>query len=87
MTKLVASAFIANGALAVYLDNQLIMQNSDAVTVELETGQEYIIHWFVKGEVGQTFSITISAPKEAQFQLTRAIPKAKKDLGTFRFSC
>ncbi|MBX2914401.1 MAG: hypothetical protein KF856_03905 [Cyclobacteriaceae bacterium] len=87
MTKLVASAFIANGSLLVYLDNQLIMQNSDAVTVDLEPGHEYIIHWFVKGDVGQTFSITISAPKEAQFQLTRAIPKAKKDLGTFRFSC
>ena len=87
MTKLVASAFIAQGTLAVYLNNQLIMQNSDSATVELETGQDYIVHWFVQGEAGTTFSITISSPTEAQFQLTRAVPKGKKDLGTFRFSC
>ncbi|MBN8576743.1 MAG: hypothetical protein KF775_09165 [Cyclobacteriaceae bacterium] len=87
MIQLVASTFIAQGTLLVYLDNNLIIQNSDTVTVELEAGQEYILHWFVKGEVGSTFSITVSAPREAQFQLTRAISNAKKDLGTFRFSC
>ncbi|MCW5910123.1 MAG: hypothetical protein KIT62_03565 [Cyclobacteriaceae bacterium] len=87
MIKLVASTFMSHGMLSVYLDNQLIMQNSDSVTVELDPGQEYILHWFVRGDAGNTFSITISSPKEAQFQLTRAIPKAKKDFGSFRFSC
>jgi hypothetical protein len=87
MVKLVASTFIAQGTLKVYLDNALIMQNSDSVTIDLEPGQAYILHWFVLGESGNAFSITISSPSDAQFQLTRTISKEKKDLGTFRFSC
>ena len=87
MIKLVASTFIAQGTLQVYLDNNLIMENSDSISIELESGRAYILHWFVTGDVGNTFSITISSPSEAQFQLTRTISREKKDLGTFRFSC
>jgi hypothetical protein len=87
MAQLVTSTFIAQGTLILYLDNQVIIQNCDSVTVELKSGQEYIVHWFVQGVTGTTFSINISSPKEAQFQLTRSIPKAGKDLGTFKFSC
>ncbi|MFZ5999310.1 MAG: hypothetical protein ACOYW3_02295 [Bacteroidota bacterium] len=85
MVKLIASTFISEGSLWLYLDNQLIMQNSDSVTVELEEGQEYIVHWFVKGTPGSSYSITISSPKEAQYQLTRCIPRSKKDFGTYSF--
>ena len=86
MVKLVASTFISGGVLWLYLDNKLIIQNSDSVSVELEEGQEYIIHWFVQGAPGIPYSITISAPREAQFQLTRAMVKGKKDFGAFRFT-
>jgi hypothetical protein len=86
MVTLVASTFISNGSLWLYLDNKLIIQNSDSVSVELEEGQDYIIHWFVQGEPGNPYSITISAPREAQFQLTRAMVKSKKDFGAYRFS-
>ncbi len=87
MVTLVASTFISSGSLWLYLDNKLIIQNSDSVSVELEEGQEYIIHWFVQGAPGNPYSITISSPRDAQFQLTRAIVKNKKDFGAYRFSC
>lgn len=86
MAKLVASTFIGNGTLWLYLDNELIMHNSDSVSVELEDGQEYVIHWFVQGTPGTSYSITTSAPREAQLQLTRTIMKSKKDFGAYRFS-
>jgi hypothetical protein len=87
MVTLVASTFISSGSLWLYLDNKLITQNSDSVSVELEEGQEYVIHWFVEGMPGHPYSITISSPRDAQFQLTRTIVKNKKDFGAYRFSC
>lgn len=85
MTKLIISTFIGQGNLWLYLDNELIMQNSDSVTVELEEGQEYIVHWFVKGVPGSSYSITVSSPREAQYQLTRGIGKGEKGLGSIHF--
>jgi hypothetical protein len=85
MAKFVASTFIGSGSLWLYLDNELVMQNSDTLTLELEDNAEYIVHWFVKGAAGSSYSITISSPREAQYQLTRVIGKTKKDFGTFKF--
>jgi hypothetical protein len=85
MAKLIASTFIASGELWLYLDNKLIMQNSDSVTVELEEDTEYILHWFVKGMPGSSYSITISSPKEAQYQLTKGLEMGGKDHGCFKF--
>ncbi len=85
MAKLVASTFIGNGSLWLYLDDKLIMQNSDTLTMELEDDSEYILHWFVKGTPGGSYSITISSPREAQYQLTRVIGKNGKADGGFRF--
>lgn len=84
MAKLIASTFIASGELWLYLDNKLIMQNSDSITMELQEGQEYIVHWFVRGVPGSSYSITISSPKEAQYQLTKCV-SLFKDFGSYRF--
>lgn len=86
MAKLIASTFIASGELWLYLDNKLIMQNSDSVTMELEEGQEYIVHWFVQGTPGSSYSITISSPKEAQYQLTRVVGRGGKNYGAIEFN-
>ena len=85
MTKLVASTFIGSGSLWLYIDNKLIVQNSESVTVDVKEGQEYFVHWFVQGIHGNSYSITISSPREAQFQLTRTLAASGKDLGSFRF--
>ena len=84
MAKLVASTFIGNGSLWLYLDDELIIENSDSITMELEDGKECIMHWFVKGTPGSSYSITISSPREAQFQLTKVIGKGDKDWGGFK---
>jgi hypothetical protein len=86
MAKLIASTFIASGELWLYLDNKLIMQNSDSVTVELEEDTEYIVHWFVQGTPGSSYSITISSPREAQYQLTKGLPKSGKSHSTLLFN-
>ncbi len=85
MAKLIASTFVGEGSLWLYLDNELIMQNSDLVTVELEEGREYIVHWFVKGAPGSSYSITISSPRDAQYQLTRGMGSGGKDFGGYEF--
>jgi hypothetical protein len=86
MAKLVASTFIGSGSLWLYLDNELVMQNSDTLTLELEDNAEYIVHWFVKGAAGSSYSITISSPRDAQYQLTRILGRSGKDKGGFFFN-
>jgi hypothetical protein len=85
MTKLVASTFIGNGSLWLYLDNTLIMSNSDTITIELNSGEDYVVHWFIRGIPGSSYSITISSPREAQFQLTRVIGQSGKGMDGFQF--
>jgi hypothetical protein len=86
MVRFTASTFISSGSLWLYLDNQVVMQNSDSVTAELEEGGvEYIVHWFVMGSPGTPYSITISSPRGAQFQLTKMLGVSGKDHGAYRF--
>lgn len=85
MAKLVASTFIVNGSLWLYLDDKLIMQNSDSITLELGEEAEYVVHWFVKGVPGSSYSITISSPRDAQYQLTMLLSKGGKSYGAMKF--
>lgn len=85
MAKLVASTFVGSGSLWLYLDHKLIMQNSDTAALELEDDKEYIVHWYVSGQAGNPYSITISSPKEAQFQLTKILKSSGKDHGVLNF--
>jgi hypothetical protein len=85
MTKLIASTFAGSASLWLYLDNHLVMQNSDTLTMELGGDDGYTVHWFVSGAPGSSYSITISSPKGAQFQLTKAIDRTGKDSGGFQF--
>lgn len=85
MAKLVASTFIGSGSLWLYLDNELVMQNSDTLTLEIEDNAEYIVHWFVKGVPGSSYSITISSPREAQYQMTRGLGRSGKGFDSFHF--
>ena len=82
---MMASTHVGSGSLLLYLDNQVIMQNTESVIVELEENRDYIIHWFVQGAAGTQYSVTISSPKEAQFQLTKMLQDSGKDLGSLRF--
>lgn len=85
MVKLVATTFMGSGSLWLFLDNNLIMQNSDKLTLEIQSDEEFVVHWFVNGSPGSSYIITISSPRDAQFQLTRVIGKSGKDHGGFQF--
>lgn len=86
MAKLEASiSFIGSGSLWLFLDDKLIMQDNEKLTMELKNDDEYIIHWFVKCTPGSSYLITVSSPKDAQFQLTRVVMTSGKDSGAFRF--
>jgi hypothetical protein len=85
MSQLVASTFIGKGSLSVYLDSKLVIEDSDSATLQLEDACEYIIHWVAVGVDGSPYSITISSPNRAQFQLTKILGESGKDFGGFRF--
>ncbi len=53
MVNLTISAFMSNGSLNLYVDNVLVLANKDSVTVPLEEGNEYVVHWFVDRPGGQ----------------------------------
>jgi len=82
---LVVSTFTGPCSLWLYIDNQLILQDSEIATYDLECGGEYIVFWYVKGPPGSTYSITISSPREAEYQLTKTLLTSGKDEGSFRF--
>lgn len=86
MAKLVASTFVENGTLSVYLDNRVIIQNNDSVTVTLRVEEEYIVHWFAEGTPGTSYSISISSPQNAQVQLTRLLGPGGKAIGHIQFN-
>lgn len=85
MIQLTASTFIGNGSLWLYVDNELIARNSDSISFELQENKEYILHWFVSGSEGARYSISISSPREAEYQVTRRLPEAGKDIGSILF--
>jgi hypothetical protein len=85
VAKLTVSASVSEGFLWLYLDHVVIIENTERISLEVESGQEYVIHWFVKGKPGTSYSITISSPKEAQFQLTRGLRVSGKGFGGLKF--
>lgn len=85
MERLIASTFIGKGSLWLSIDDEVVIQNNDTTTIELAANETYFVHWFVKGNPGGSYSITITAPKEAQIQITRGIGKSGKDFGSLQF--
>lgn len=83
-----ASAIIGEGEFYLFIDSELIALDSETCMYrkELEAKTHYIFHWFVKGKPGIPYYITVSSPKEAEFQLTRGISSTGKDVGAIRFS-
>ena len=83
MKKLVASTSIGEGSLWLYVDNKLILTNSEQVMVDIEEDQEHIVHWYANGAPGASYTVAISAPRNAEFQLTKKLGSGGKDFGGF----
>lgn len=84
--KLVVSVYAGASTLWLYLDDQLILRDSSEATIELLPGSEYVVFWYVKGLPGSTYSICISSPREAEYQLTKTLLGSGKDHGSLLFS-
>lgn len=81
-----ASTHAGDGILILRLNNTLIIENTGTCEVEIGEGEEHVIQWFAEGQAGSSYVIIISAPHEAEFQLTRALGRSGKDYGGFRFA-
>lgn len=84
--KLIVSAFTGASSLWLYMDDQLILKGGGEVTLDLQCGSEYVMFWYVRGLPGSSYSITISSPREAEYQLTKTLLASGKDHGSFHFS-
>ena len=84
MKQFVASTSIINGSLWLYLDNKLVA-NDDQARVEIEESEEHVVNWYAEGVPGSSYTVTISAPRNAEFQLTKKLGISGKDFGGFIF--
>ena len=85
MRQFVASTSISKGSLWLYIDNNLITNNGEQIAVDLEVDGYHIVHWYIEGEPGGSYTITISSPRNAEFQLTKIVGPGGKDFGGFLF--
>lgn len=82
-STLEVSTFTEGGSLWLYLDSRLILKDSDQGSIELGPEIEHIVFWYVEGPPGSTYSISISSPREAEYQLTKSLRASGKDQGSF----
>jgi hypothetical protein len=85
MATLRASIYAEQGNLTLLLNAKVILTATGTYEVELAKGAEYVIQWFADGQPGSSYSITLSSPPEAEFQLTRVLGETGKDFGGTRF--
>jgi hypothetical protein len=84
MRQFIVSAFSGDGFLWLYLNEKLVLRNSQSVTLEIENG-EHVVQWYVEGPSGGSYSITISSPAQAQFHIARVVGQGGKSFGGFQF--
>ena len=69
----------------VKIDDVPILLGSGNASVELGTGQEHGIMWFVRGSPGSDYTVEITAPDEAKFKHSATIDGSTKDAGLHWF--
>ena len=80
------STHVEDGYMAVRLNDSCITKNTGVCEVQIEMHTEYIVQWFVQGLKGCTYTIIISNPGEAEFQLTHKLGISGKEFGGYRFT-
>ncbi|SFT41187.1 hypothetical protein SAMN04489724_0641 [Algoriphagus locisalis] len=86
MEKLVVSAFLEEGRIKLLLDGEEIFNPGELHTsMELKSGENYCLHWFVQARFKSVFSITVSSPSAAEFKLTQRIGVTGKEIGGYYF--
>ena len=85
MERLIVSTFSEEGSITIYLDDLQISKQRDQTEINLVPGSEYLLHWFIKGKPKSVFSITVSSPRSAEYNLTKRIGHGGKEIGGYHF--
>ena len=86
MEKLVVSAFLEEGTIKLLLDGEEIFNPGELhASMELKSGENYCLHWFVKARSKTVFSITVSSPSAAEYKLTKRLGEMGKEIGGYYF--
>ncbi len=81
---MVASTFIENGTLDLKLNNQIILSGSGKVSINLKKG-DHELTWIAKGELGTSFTISISSPAHIAYHLNKVITQQKSEMHIIEF--
>jgi len=85
MERLIVSTFSEEGSIVIYLDDVELSKQRDQIEISLEPGSEYLLHWVIKGKAKSVFSITVSSPRSAEYNLTKRIGHGGKEIGGYHF--
>ena len=86
MALLRISTHVESGYISVRLNDACILEHTGSAEQEVDINQEYVLQWYVHGRSGSSYSVVISKPGQAEFQLTRLLSDGGKDYGGFKFS-
>lgn len=64
----------------VHIDGRNVRFKGDTAEVNASPGW-HAVNWFVRGEPGASYSIAVTAPKEAKFSHKAHLDSAQKDAG------
>lgn len=85
MPQLAISTSIESGQMVVKLNGKTVVRNNASVTIELASGELFVLQWFVEGTPGSDYNITITSPLNARINRTRTIDETRRDFGGFDF--
>jgi hypothetical protein len=82
MSKLSISTHVEDGYLVVRLNDAVIIEGSSKYEAGLLPGG-HVLQWYVYGKPGTSYSISISSPESAEFQVTKKLRMMGRDCGGF----
>ncbi|MCV9385986.1 hypothetical protein [Reichenbachiella ulvae] len=88
MLKLELSTFVENGKIEISLNGELILEEVGAKYLQLPilTGRDYKLGWTIRGQAGSAYSISISSPASAEFEMRKVIPKEEHETNYIQFN-
>ena len=85
-TTFTARISILDGRLKLKLNDRNFLVDNGTRSIQLVTGQTYVVQWFVRGAPGATYTVNITAPRSAAGSITRVLNESGIDYGGFRFT-
>lgn len=84
MAKIRIAAYIERGSVVVRVNDVEVVSGGGTYEGDVRPGS-HVLQWYVASLSGTSYSISVSSPGEAEFQLTRKLGRTGKDFGGFEF--